>query len=313
MRTLFTYIMVFPRRSAFVLVALLGGISGVGVMVVTSQSEDTTPPVNKQSNWTVDGAAIETIVPTATVDYCWFLTPTVEPVPTIYVTPDAIQLQATQHALATGTPTETPFPTQELPRAWCNIQPTATWTPFQVASAIPTSMTETATSTATITNTPVASAIPTSTLFPTIVPRNESANNISRQPVQSNPPPAIVIQTQVVIQEQIQVQIVTATFTPTETATLTLTPLPETTEDVTPTHTPTQTLTATAIPVLSTETPTATFTATSTATLTLTPTETPTATHTPTATFITTSTVTSTLTPTATITPTLTLIPTETP
>ena len=103
-----------------VLIVGMAGIVGIVVSVISAQSSDETP---EDAQMISSIESIETKPPThtPTTDYCWFLTPTPELIPTIYVTPDTIQLQATQHALATGTPVPTGLPTQQPPYAWCNL------------------------------------------------------------------------------------------------------------------------------------------------------------------------------------------------
>lgn len=237
---------------------------------------------------------------TATMDYCWFLTPTIEAIPTIAVTLDQWQMKATDDSFLTGTPTPTELPTQEPPRAWCNQTPvmeaTATWTPYGIPTDIPHlefEPTETITDTPFPTNTAIPTPVPTSTLFPTLIPRDNTA---IQQP-QTGSQPVVVIQTVIVV-EKVKVKdkvIKVVTATPQPTATVMI---PEVTDE----------------PIIPTIEPTLIPTVAATDTLTFTPTETPTftATYTPTATYThtPTATYTATLIPTSTLFPTL--IPTET-
>lgn len=284
-----------------VLVLMVGGGAVGAILVLAPKShEDILPTImvtNVPESQVVDPPTV-TPTPTVTMDYCWFLTPTLEQLPTVFVTPDVYQLRATDDAFKTGTPTATPYPTQEPPRAWCNDAPSLeaspTFTPFPIPSGLPPLE---PVSPSTLTHTPRATAtamprvVPTSTLFPTLLPRypsgiQTSGGGSTGGQIQQ----VIVIQTVVVVDKQVKVKVITATSQP-PTATV----QPEITED----PTIEDTLTPTA-PVISTLNPTSTFTATST--------ETPTPTATATNTAV--PTVTYTHTPTAM--PTLTDIPTST-
>lgn len=278
----------------FILIVAGMGVGGFYFLAPKAQDESTVEIIQ------VASTAQPTL--TATMDYCWFLTPTIEAQPTIFVTLDAIQLAATDTSYLTGTPTATDYPTQEPPRAWCNetpvLSPSATFTPYGLPTRIPQLedvITATASNTPLPTATDVPTSIPTSTLFPTLLPRNDTiAGNTQSQP-QPEIQKVIVIQTKIVTQNK--VKIITATPRPTNTATV----IAEVTEEPTieatliPTVTPSMTLNPT-----STETPTATATNTATTTPTASPTLTATAT----------STETPTATNTATEIPTSTLFPT---
>jgi hypothetical protein len=260
-------------------VAILGVVCGGVFMFIRAQTMPasqnpalltlvaTRPPVTAVATnsaaldaWSLTGTALLYVEASPTLDYCWWQTPTAIPSATpVPVTPDAWALEGTARALETGTPTHTPMPTQQPPRAWCDLQ-TATFTPFPLP-ARPEGTQEVAAA-------PLPSATPEPTKNPTVTPFPEikapapqPAGNV---PVaQSNPEPIVIVQTEVVVIVQTavpaapQVVIVTATHTPTFTATATHTP--------TATETATETLTATP-----TETPTATFTPTETATATAT-------------------------------------------
>lgn len=283
-------------KLVFWISVLFAVIVAVGMMIyfaVRPQPERTV--VIEQVNKIPATRIMPTI--TATMDYCWYLTPASEPTATgIPVTPDEWQLQGTAYALETGTPTLTPTATNEPPREWCNIPPTqhatATWTPIPRWTIAPEQPTSTITNTPNVPPTLDFYAIrPTSTLFPTLSPRWTQSPPQQQQPPPLPPQQQIIYVTQVVVEQVVveqpveQVIVVTATHTPTETSTPTLIP----TSTV---ETPTATATI--------ETPTATLTHTPTQTLTATPT----ATIEPTATW--------TLIPTSTMFPTLEPAPEET-
>jgi hypothetical protein len=230
----------------------------------------TSTPTATLDSWSATGTALffatasPTAAPSATVDYCWFLTPSPTPSPTLAYTPDAWQATGTAVYFLTNTPTPYLEPTATTPRSWCDV----TLTP----SAVPMTNTprSTSTPTASPTNTPrfvfptAASGAP---LLPTAQPP---------QPTDAPPilPPTLVPPTAV------------RTRKPTKTPTATMTPSATVTETATATATPTATETATETPtetatVTETPTPTATFTETPTETPSATATNTPTATHTP--------------------------------
>lgn len=271
----------YQTIALFFVVACLCGLITLGIMYLynTSQPQITPtlnaipltlignrsnvtpiPPTATIDPWSATGTALFFSTATATLDYCWFLTPS----PTATNTQIPVTLDswgATGTALApTIAPTQ--LPTQQPPKAWCDIAPTPTLTPFPRLSEI--------TETPTITPTPTATFTAVPTLLPTIV---LATDRPVQQPVQQ--PVAqqqiVVVQTVVVVNQVV----ITATNLPaTNTATATNTPTP--TETATNTPTPTETPTATITP---TETPTET--PTPTATNTPTPTETPTETTTP--------------------------------
>lgn len=266
------------------LLLVSGGIFGFIAMASPDKQETPVLPTILLTN-------TPSPVPTATMDYCWFLTPTAEVLPTIEVTPDVAQLKATDDAfsaLLTATATPTPQPTQEPPRVWCNqpptIEPTATWTPFQFPTDIPhinlddlATVMLTDVPTATATPIPMSTDVPTSTLFPTVVPRSES------QPQQVRIVETVIVIKEVVkeVEKPVKVEvIITATHTPTATSTLevevteepTIEPTATFTETSTATNIPTSTDIPTEVPAeTSTHTPTVTATATATHTATFTP------------------------------------------
>jgi hypothetical protein len=199
-------------------------------------STPTPPPLD---SWSLTGTALLFAIASPTIDYCWFLTPT--PVPTftpLPVTPDAWALQGTAYALQTGTPTTTQIPTQSPPRAWCDLQPTATTTPPVTATKAET------------TEEPVAvryTPAPKPIEKPVAASTPITAPDSYQQPAQYSQPaqPQVVVQTRVIVQTaappvatQRPVMIV-VTATPQPTATPTETPT-ETPTDV-PTETPTET------------------------------------------------------------------------
>ena len=273
--------------------AVIVGVIGIVIMALSPQDEslDEQPMILTLSPMDDSGYGLDVnladvlqATPTATMDYCWFLTPTFDAPTPIPVTPDGWALRGTQIALETGTPIPTAQPTQEPPKAWCNEPPTPE--PTDEATVAPRWTSIPATPTP-VTN--FESFLqPTSTLFPTLAPRWTS---VPAQPRTYNPggsstinqPPRVithVVIEQVVVQNEVIV-VVTSTAQPTATI-----------------QTPTITATATATATIQTPTVTATVqTPTATATATI---QTPTV-HTPTAT----ATVTLTATATATVTPTI--------
>ncbi len=235
----------------------------------------TFPPTSTLDNWSLTGTALffatSTATPTATLppDWCWFLTPSPTLLPTIYVTLDTAQLQATSAAQQTGTPTQTLPPTDAPPRAWCD-----SYIPGQDASAM--TATQRAWPTpgqlppvlAPATWTPVPARVrqqPQQSAPPTLPPQPSETPQIIYVTVPaSNPPPQIII-----IPATSQIIIVTATQSPTQEESATHAP--------TSTDLPTEVVTATP---MDTETSTATPTETATPTLTDTPVGRPTDTET---------------------------------
>ena len=255
-------------------------ISSLSVQVTSVPIAQLIPPTESPTatldSWAVYGTSIALTTATATPDYCWFLTPSPTPSPTsMPVTPDSWGIRGTEIALMTGTPSATPLPTQEFPRAWCNIQVTATFTPFPLPSMGQTITPVTSTAIPTATNVPPTpvppTAIPTvtATKFPDLVlPTQAQPTAIPVQVVVTSPPIVVTSPPVVVTSPPV---VITATSAPTVTPTATPSPT------VTPTETATATATATAT-MTTTATATATMTATDTPTetSTATPTETPT-------------------------------------
>jgi hypothetical protein len=218
--------------------------------------------------WAAQGTALALTSATATLDYCWWMTPTIAPTNTpMPITPDAWSVTGTAIALSTGTPTNTPMPTQAPPRAWCDLQ-TATFTPFP----IPTGNTLTPLITPTRpTNTPTGTFTPT--YWPTFAQAQPQAQYVQPEPYSApvNSAPIVITSPPIVIVHtapapQIVTQVIVVTAVPTKTLT------PTETSSPTPTETPTLTPTETSSPT-PTETPTLTPTETSSPTPTETPTE----------------------------------------
>lgn len=81
-------------------------------------------------DWSIYGTEIALATASPTPDYCWFLTPSPTPLPTLPYTPDAWQLQGTAIFL---TENPQPSPTALPPRELCTGIPT--WTPTMEATA----------------------------------------------------------------------------------------------------------------------------------------------------------------------------------
>lgn len=271
--------------------------SATGTAVYFSQLTPTSTPTSTPTDtatldpWALTGTALYLSTQTATatftptMDYCWFLTPT--SLPTIYVTPDAIQLQATEDRLLTGTPLPTLEATGAPPRAWCDDAPATQ----EVSGEGTQEVVYGSFNTLEAPFTPP----PTWTLDPATPVRDEPPPRVivERDTVVVTSPPDVVVVTRPVIVVTRQVVIVTATptrglptlelpsatftLTPTETASAALTPSPTFTATATETPTPTPSPTNTEIP------PTWTFTPEPPTWTLEPPTFTPTETETPTA------------------------------
>lgn len=267
---------------------------------ITPTPTDTATPTDTLTGDQLMGTALSlmtaTMIPsaTATMDYCWFLSPTPTPTDTpIVVTPHPLLIlaTATQQALElTTTPTPTLTATIPPPRAMCDEY---------LERVRRGEMSE-------LTDEPESTDDPSLLVFPTMPMIEPPATwtPVPAQPAQGEPqiiyreipqevieyiyrtqpaPPPQVLITQIVVTATF-----TRTFTPTVTPTFTLTPTLTLTHTATytPTETPTDTPTETATDT-PTETVTDTATATPTATNTLfcitpTPTDTATPTDTPT-------------------------------
>ncbi len=200
--------------------------------------------------------------PSATMDYCYWLTPSPEPSPTLAYTPDSWGATGTAVYYATNPPqTPTPLPPREL----CDNVPT--WTP--VPDIFVRGVTATASPSPTLEVSPAytleTAVAYTWTPLPTL-PQIQPPAQVD--PVIVTQPPIVITSPPVIITlpppppEQIII-VITATFMP-----------------PTETFTPTATFTPTHYEPLPTSSPTPTFTFAPTETLTPTPTETPTPTPT---------------------------------
>src|SRR5690606_1335105 len=124
--------------------------SATGTALYFITPTDTVQPTPTLDEWEITGTALyfitqsPTITPTfsatpsPTMDYCWFLTPTLTPSNTpIPVTPDSWAMTGTHVFLASTTPTVPITPTQPPPRAWCDITPEQTPTPVVTFEVFP--------------------------------------------------------------------------------------------------------------------------------------------------------------------------------
>lgn len=222
----------------------------------TIEPSATPSPTNTLDSWSATGTALVFQPPTATVDFCWFLTPTRTPTPILLVTADA--WSATGTAIWRERNPATPFvePTATTPRSWCDIEP-ATRTPTPILLRRETE-TETLTPTKTFTvvnigggNGGGGNSGGGSVIVPQIPPTYAPVQPTQIMP--TLPPPTV---------ERTKKPKKTKTATPTAT----FTEIPSLTPTFTETPTPTATFTE--IPSL---TPTFTETATPTATFTLIP------------------------------------------
>ncbi len=203
---------------------------------------------NTPDAWGATGTALAnaTVSPTptasATLDYCYWLTPTSTPSPTAANTPDAWGATGTAVYAATNPPQS---PTPEPPRELCVERPqvTATWTPFpfpQLSGFGGLSGLSTLAASATATRAPI-------TWTPSPVPQQSNSGAApapAGPPVVVTSPPVIVQVTSIVIQQQ--PIIITATRRPpTLTPSATITSTPKITLSPTQTETPTATPTVT--------------------------------------------------------------------
>lgn len=211
---------------------------------------------------------------TATLDYCWWLTPSPTPTPTLPFTPDAWGATGTAVYLATSPAvTETPPPPREL----CGSYPTWTITPLALP-ALPGVTREVSPEVELPFIEPPATW--TFTPAPPVPAQQGGGSRGSEIVIQTEIAPGapiVITSAPLIIPATAQIVVVTATPTNTYTvtATATATSTPTDTATLTPTSTATNTLT-------STPTDTATATATDTPTFTATFTDTPTSTSTPT-------------------------------
>lgn len=131
------------------------GLAGGGLWLLTSQAAAQLPatetaipletltasptftdsPTQTLDAWDMTGTAYAMATVSPTVDYCFWLTPTVTPLPTVAVVDDWM---ATGTAIYEAThPYQSPTPTPDVPRAWCNTIPsdTPTVTPTETPGA----------------------------------------------------------------------------------------------------------------------------------------------------------------------------------
>jgi len=94
----------------------------VGTLTPAPTNSEAFPTLD---DWSLTGTALVFVAASPTPDYCFWLTPTSTPVPTLIYTPDAWQATGTALYLATNPP-QTATPTPDYPRAWCNNIPTNT-------------------------------------------------------------------------------------------------------------------------------------------------------------------------------------------
>lgn len=88
----------------------------------------TPSPTPTLDAWSLTGTALVYATASPTIDFCWWLTPTVTATATLPYTPDAWQATGTAIYQATNPP-QLPTATPDVPRAWCNDIPDATMTP----------------------------------------------------------------------------------------------------------------------------------------------------------------------------------------
>lgn len=207
-------------------------------------------------DWSATGTAMlyatasATFTPTATVDYCGWLTPTATHTPTLIYTPDEWALTGTAVFYLTSTATTVPEPSPTTPRSWCDYEkatPTRELVRPQVTLATPTPQPPTASPT----NTPrfafptangAGPALPATSLPPIIVPTDLPPIIL---PPTDMPPTA----TNTRKPTKTASHTPTATATVTETATSTATPTETATSTPTATETATATVTETFIPL----------------------------------------------------------------
>lgn len=210
----------------------------------------TPAPTHTLDSWSATGTALIFQEATATLDYCWFLTPSPTPSAIPLFTPDPWQATGTAIWVQENPPTPYIEPSPTTPRSWCDVQP-----PTQNPRGL-------------IFLTSTGTAIPLFTVSaaPTHTPRQVSGGQsqptpapIVIQPTDAPPviiptlPPPTAVNTKKPKKTKTATPLPSATFTetstdspsltPTFTETLTATPTPTLTE--TPTFTPTETPTAT--------------------------------------------------------------------
>lgn len=216
---------------------------------ITPEVTNATPsptPSPTLDDWSATGTALieatasSTFTPTATADYCAWLTPTPTHTPTLIYTPDAWQATGTAVYFLTNTPTPELGPTATTPRSWCDYTPKATNTPRREYPGVLETQAVTITPTFTPTTAPRRAYPTVDTSGP-----NGPGNAVSPPiiPPTSEPPPVIVAPTL-----PLPTMVKTKRPTRTPTATLTQTPTITPTHTATATHTPSMTPTVTLSP-----------------------------------------------------------------
>lgn len=216
----------------------------------------TFPPTSTPDSWGMTGTALvyqtpsSTPTPSATLDYCWWQTPSPTPTATLPFTPDSWGATGTAIYVATNpymTPTEPPA--RELCDHVPTWTPTPTFTPLalhQVGGWLAEVTPEVTKEVSPAITLPVISPPPTWTPQPTaeIVIREVVVTAPPPEPVIVTAPPIVVTSAPIVIQQPPQVVVITATPAP-ATATATQPPTNTPTATSTPSATPTATRTPT--------------------------------------------------------------------
>jgi hypothetical protein len=242
----------------FIVVSVVNGSRKPSVEVLpsptateTANATSSPTPSPTLDDWSATGTALveatasSTFTPTATADFCAWLTPTATYTPTLIHTPDEWSKTGTAVYLATNPPPATLQPQPTTPRSWCDdVPPTASITPLALQRRV------------------LSTPTPAPTLTPTNRPASGGGNNSGIQLPPTSAPP-----------------VAPPTDLPPIVIPPTLLPFPTAAKTKRPTRTPTATITNTPTP---TATASATYTPSATWTPTNTPTETATNTPTPT-------------------------------
>lgn len=225
-------------RLAFVVIALIGGgimlllnfLNGqqrvesipqaqtnVATLTPTAITSPTPAPTNTLDPWSATGTALVYQPPTATADYCWFLTPSPTPTAVILTKPDAWSATGTAIWHRENPPTPIVSPTATTPRSWCD---------YETATPTPTAFILDRSGTVTPSQTPTA--MPTRTPYPIAPQPQTGGGNI---PVPPTEIPIVIIPTSIpptlappTIRPTKHKKTRTPTMTPTFTETPTLTP-----------------------------------------------------------------------------------------
>lgn len=198
----------------------------------TIEASSTPTPTNTLDAWSATGTALVFQAPTATIDYCWFLTPTARPTAILLVTPDAWSATGTAIWRRDNPPTPIVEPTPTTPRSWCDVKVTAV--PPNTDTPTPPTMTPSPTHTRVFSGSGSGNG-GSSVVVPPLPP------TIAIQPTEQ---PVIVLPTVAPTKKPKK----TKTATPTETASVTptFTETPTMTPSYTETATPTETSSPTA-------------------------------------------------------------------